>query len=110
MGPWELPLRRDRISSVLGALGRGFDPSLAQWVKDLALLQLWLSSRLWPGSDPWPRSSICCGAARGEKKKKKWGYGSSHVAQQIKDLILSFLWCELDPWPGKYRQKKKKRL
>ena len=29
-------------------------PRLAQWIKDLALLQLWL--RL--GSDPWPRNSI----------------------------------------------------
>ena len=27
---------------------------LAQWVRDLALLQLWLGSKLWLGSDPWP--------------------------------------------------------
>ena len=25
-----------------------------QWVKDLALLQLWHRLRLWCGSDPWP--------------------------------------------------------
>ena len=42
-------------------------PGPAQWVKDLALPQLWLRSRLWPGSDPWPGNSICLG----EAKKKK---------------------------------------
>ena len=47
----------------------GLIPGLAQWVKDLALLQL--QSRLKLGSDPWPGRSICCGAAKNEKKKKK---------------------------------------
>ena len=37
-------------------------PGLAEWVKDLALLQLRL------GSDPWSENSLCHGAA---KKKKK---------------------------------------
>ena len=44
-----------RISGVLGALGRRFDPSPAQWVKDPALPQLWLRSELQLGSDPWPQ-------------------------------------------------------
>ena len=48
----------------------GWIPSLAQWVKDLALTQLWLGSQEWLGSDPWPGNSICYGAARKEKKKK----------------------------------------
>ena len=42
----------------------GLIPSPAQWVKDLALFQLSLRSRLWLGSDPWPGNSICHGAAK----------------------------------------------
>ena len=44
----------------------GSIPSLAQWVKDLALLQLWLRSHLWLGSDPWRGNSICCRVANPE--------------------------------------------
>ena len=44
-------------------------PSLAQWVKDLVLPQLWLRSQLQLGSDPWPGSSISCGAAKNENKQ-----------------------------------------
>ena len=43
----------------------------AQWLKDLVLQQVWLRSRLWVGSDPWPGNSTCCGAAKKGKKKKK---------------------------------------
>ena len=32
----------------------GFDPRLALWVKDVALLQLWCTSQLHLGFDPWP--------------------------------------------------------
>ena len=32
-------------------------PSLAQWVKDLVLSQLWLRLQLWGGFDSW--SSAC---------------------------------------------------
>ena len=46
----------------------GLIPGLAQWLKDPAFLQLWLKSRLWLRYDPWPRSSICYGAAKNEKK------------------------------------------
>ena len=41
-------MQQDQISSVLGALGRWFDPSWAQWVKDQSLLQLRLRSKLAP--------------------------------------------------------------
>ena len=55
----------------------GSIPSLTQWVQDLALPQLQLRSQLWIGSNPWPRNSICCGAAKKEKRRKKeknlWG-------------------------------------
>ena len=43
-------------------------PIPAQWVKDPALLQLWLKSQLRLRSDPWPRNSICL---LGWPKKKK---------------------------------------
>ena len=51
------------FGSILGALGRRFDP-WHKWVKDLALPQLWLRSQLWLGSDPWPGNSICCREAK----------------------------------------------
>ena len=56
-------------SSILG---------LAQWVKDPELLQLQRMSQLQLRSDPWPGNSICCGAAKKEKKKRErilfWQY------------------------------------
>ena len=45
-------------------------PGPAQWVKDPALLQLWLRLGLWLGSDPRPRNSICPGVGKNEKKEK----------------------------------------
>ena len=57
-------------------MGSGSIPGPAQQVKDLALLQLRLS-----GSDliPWPKSSICHGAAKKKKErgKKENGRGSN---------------------------------
>ena len=59
-GSTEFLLWQNGIGSALGALGLGFNPSLAQWVKDLALLQvqLWLRLQMWLGSNPWPGNSI----------------------------------------------------
>ena len=31
-------------------------PSQEQWVKDLALPKQWHKSKMWLGSDPWPRN------------------------------------------------------
>ena len=45
----------------------GRTPGLAQWVKNLALLQLG------PRSDPWPGNSTCHEVAKKEKKKKVMG-------------------------------------
>ena len=73
------------ISGVLETLEHRFDPGPAQWVKDPLLPQPQLRSRLWLRSDPWPRNSICRGAAKKEKKKKKsWMVGTfvmSHFLQ-----------------------------
>ena len=48
----------------------GLIPGPAQRVKDLVLLELRLSSQLWLGSDPWPRNSMCHGAAKKKKTSK----------------------------------------
>ena len=42
----------------------GSIPGLAQWVKDLALPQLWCSSQLQLGSDPWLGNSRNCGVPK----------------------------------------------
>ena len=47
----------------------GSIPGPAQWVKSQVLPQLWLRSKLWLGSDPWPGNSICCRVDKKEKKK-----------------------------------------
>ena len=39
-------------------------------LKDLVLPQMQHRSQLQLRSDPWPRNSICCGAAKKEGKKK----------------------------------------
>ena len=42
----------------------GLIPGLAQWVRGLALLQLWLKS------DPWPGNSMCLGQPKKEENRK----------------------------------------
>ena len=42
----------------------GSIPSLAQWIKDLVLLQPWLRSHLRLVSDPWFRNPMCRKAAK----------------------------------------------
>ena len=44
----------------------------AQWIKDLALLVLWLWSLLWHGFDPWP-GNLCMlpGARKTDKQTNK---------------------------------------
>ena len=49
----------------------GLIPSPAQWVKDLALLQLQLRWQLWLRSGPWPGKSICFRETKKKKAKKK---------------------------------------
>ena len=39
-------------------------------LKDPALPLLWDGWQPWLRSDPWPRNSICCGAAKKGVKKK----------------------------------------
>ena len=47
----------------------GLIPSPAQWVKDLAMPQLWLRSQLQLESDPWPRNSMCHGVAKKNQRR-----------------------------------------
>ena len=53
-------------------------PSLAQWIKDPALLQQWHRLQLQLGSDPWPGNSICYRVSKKEKKKKIYIYIYRH--------------------------------
>ena len=87
-----------RSAASLQRWDTGLIPSLAQWVKDPALLQQWLRY------DPRPEIYISHRAAKKEKKKKfpfhtqnspVW---SSLTAQQLKDLVLSLLWLRLLLW------------
>ena len=65
-----LPLWRSGVSNILGtARTQVHVPGSAQWVKDPALPQLWLSPQL--GCDPWPRSSRCLGAAKKKERRFK---------------------------------------
>ena len=66
-----------RISEFSGSSGAlqlqdgGLIPSLAQWVQDLAMPQVWCRSKLQVGSDPWPGNSICRRVAKKEREKIK---------------------------------------
>ena len=64
----EFPLWRSRSAVSWEHWDAGSIPCQAQRVKDPSLLHLGLRSQLWLRCGPWPRNSICCGAA---KKKKK---------------------------------------
>ena len=67
----------------------GLIPGPAQWVKDLTLLQLWLSSWLQLRSDPWPGSYICHRVA---KKKRTLSIISVAIPKVIKPFpVISML-------------------
>ena len=51
-----------------GVAGSGASP--AQWVKDLALLQLWCKLQMQLGFDPWPQELHMPRVQPGKKKKK----------------------------------------
>lgn len=59
------------------------------------------------------RSCSYPGCSRGVPNKKKYNPWSSVVVQQVRDLALSLLWWEFDPWLGSFRmlwaQPKKKK-
>ena len=63
-------------------------PGLAQWFKDLALLQLWLGSHSWTGN------SICHRAAK--KEKKKSGIQSFTIKNGF--LAMSLSWKTKTFW------------
>ena len=89
-------------SSLCGAAGSaaslehwdtGLTPSPAQWVKDLALLELWLRSQLWLRSDP-----LLWGGQKKKKKIKKkfsnmphWLIKKKYVNVVKKSLVKYFL-------------------
>ena len=54
------------IGGVCSARDAGLILSLAQWIKDSVMPQLWHRWQFWLGFDPWPGNYICW-----PKKKKK---------------------------------------
>ena len=60
----------------------GLIPGLALWVRNLVLLPLLLRLPLCLGSDPWPESSICHGAAKTNKQTNK----------QISVCVCVYVW------------------
>ena len=93
----ELSLWCNGISGILGALGRRFHRSPAQWVGDLALPQLQSRFQFQLGSAPWPGNFICC-VWVGQKRKRHTG--SSHCGKQVKVMALSLWQCRFNPQPG----------
>ena len=65
--------------------------SPAQYVKDLALLQVPRSSHLWLGSDPWPGNSRGHGPTRKKKKKKKERIPIGTKASSVEQTLLKGL-------------------
>ena len=71
----------------------GSIPSPAQWVKDHALLQLWLRGQVQLRSNPWPRksgNSMLWGSISPQKKSGK------KILENSKMLNLNL------PFPGSY--------
>ena len=67
--------------------------SLAQWVKDLVLVQLWHRSQLWLGFNPWPANFHML-QVRLEKKNKGSKVTSLASAGYDRRLIKSvFCYC-----------------
>ena len=61
MSFWSSPCGTRGLAASQEYRDAGSIPSTGQWVKDLALLQLWHKSQLQLRFDPWPKNSICCG-------------------------------------------------
>ena len=61
-----------QVKCLVWSLGSaGLIPGPVQWIKDLALLQLWCRLQLWSDSTPSPGISICRGSGKKKKKKKR---------------------------------------
>ena len=93
---WEFPLWRIGVSGILGALGSRVNPWSAQWVRDPVPTQPQLRLLLWLRYDPWPGNSICQGAAKKEKEKKK----RTSILNKTSTATLMFFpaWCLLGAW------------
>ena len=72
--------------NVSAATGHRFNPCLPWYIglENLVLLQLLCSSQRQPESDPWPRNSIRCGAAKKKERNKK-----EHCRQRIRNRGLT---------------------
>ena len=72
---------------------------MAQQVKDLVLLLLWLGSQLWCGIDPWAQNfCIATGAARKKNRNKKRELMTSHHGSVV--MNLTSIHEYIGPIPG----------
>lgn len=76
----------NRVRSVSGALGHRFNPAPAQWVKDLAILQLW---QLQLGSDPMAQLQMPWGSKKQKTKQKQTKHISRDMASDLQTLAES---------------------
>ena len=61
--------------------------SLAQWVKDLALWQLWHRSQLWLSLIPGPGTPYATRQPEKKKKKKKEAEFGQHYKKIIHEVL-----------------------
>ena len=69
----EFPLWHNGFGCILEAIRHRFIPSLAQWVKEPALPELWLRSQLGLDLIPGSETPYSTGQPKNEKKKKEKG-------------------------------------
>ena len=94
----------------------GLIQSLAQWVKDPVLLQLWCRLQLRLGFYPWPGNSMCRGCGHRKKKKRgvpvvaqrkqirlgtmRWRIQLLTLLSVLRILCCQELWCGSQTWLG----------
>ena len=81
----EFLLWYNRIGGVSGVLDAGSILGLAQWVKNMALLQLQHRLQLQLVSDLWPGNSIWCRVA---KKEKEIVIGEMDLVQENAQMTI----------------------
>ncbi|XP_020922221.1 matrix-remodeling-associated protein 7 isoform X1 [Sus scrofa] len=77
----EFLLWRNRSVASWECWDTGAIPGPGQWVKDLMLPPLQLRLQLRLGYDPWPRNSICLGAAKKEKKEELGAWAARRAGE-----------------------------
>ena len=121
-----VPIVVKRVKDPALSGGAGWITGLAQWIKDLVLLQLWHRSQLWLRFNPWPRNFHMLPVPSQKKKKNThthththiyiWlGFGfntSQNTEKQLSDWSVTWrklqhrgwVWLRKQPWGRKVAQ------